>query len=253
MNLDVNEGSVPHFAREVLKNFSKINSLHIQLPPSHGGGLRSSNSTDSLLKWKAEFGRELKSCVLLGEATSFYKISSIHEDEHHKISHDESNLTGDELKLRTAWMISCLFAASTRHCLLKQIISNSTDHPMLRSVVIGDASKQGTVCMGEEQLEELRACVNSSMEIRTRFPALLVKLWYVSVLELPDSGHVMQRATLIIVRPAPADPSLEMESDSHGDFLEGVFHGEEEEEAFNEAMREMVKDIKPYIIGINSF
>ncbi|KAJ9699186.1 hypothetical protein PVL29_008001 [Vitis rotundifolia] len=103
------------------------------------------------------------------------------------------------------WMISSLFASSARHCLLKQFV-DSNDHKMLRSVVIADASKQGRLWMGQELLEELRTCVNSSME-RTRIPALWVKLWYVSVLELPESGRVMQGATLIIMgRPVPVDP-----------------------------------------------
>ena len=196
--LDLSEDSV-HQIAGVLKHFSEINCLHIQLP-CHGGGLRSSNSDDSLLKWKAEFGRELESCVLLG-ATSFQRndtISSIHE-EYYK------SLTADELKLRVMWMISSLFAASARHCLLKQFVDNN-DHKMLRSVVIADASKQGRLWMRQELLEELRTCVNSSME-RTRVPALSVKLWYVSVLELPESGRVMQGATLVIIGwPVPVDP-----------------------------------------------
>ena len=199
VTLDLNEDSVHQFAG-VLKHFSEINCLHIQLP-CHGGGLRSSNSDDSLLKWKAEFGRELESCVLLG-ATSFQRsdtISSIHEEEYYK------SLTADELKLRVMWMISSLFAASARHCLLKQFVDNN-DHKMLRSVVIADASKQGRLWMRQELLEELRTCVNSSME-RTRVPALRVKLWSVSVLELPESGRVMQGATLVIIGwPVPVDP-----------------------------------------------
>ncbi|XP_034688168.1 F-box protein At1g30200-like [Vitis riparia] len=162
--------------------------------------LESSNSADSLLKWKAEFGRELESCVLLG-ATSFQRndtISSIHE-EYYK------SLTADELKLRVMWMISSLFAASARHCLLKQFVDNN-DHKMLCSVVIVDASKQGRLWIRQELLEELRTCVNSSME-KTRVPALMVKLWYVSMLELPESGRVMQGATLVIIGwPVPVDP-----------------------------------------------
>lgn len=68
-------------------------------------------------------------------------------------------LTADELKLRVMWMISSLFAASARHCFLKQFVDNN-DHKMLRSVVIADASKQGRLWMRQELLEELRPCVN---------------------------------------------------------------------------------------------
>ncbi|XP_057787863.1 F-box protein At4g18380-like [Salvia miltiorrhiza] len=54
---------------EILKNFQGICGLHLQLP-CHGNQKQNppkngKNST-TLLKWKAEFGRELHNCVILG-------------------------------------------------------------------------------------------------------------------------------------------------------------------------------------------
>lgn len=240
-----NEGSIHHFSSEVLKNFSHITSLHIQLP-SHGGEL-GANGTGSLLKWEAEFGRELESCVVLG-ATYFQRSNKISRIPKRQDRLHESSLATDELKLRVAWMISCLFAASARHCLLKQIIA---DNPMmLRSLVIEDGSKQGRLRMGEDQFKELRKCVNTRPPLeRTKLPAICIKLWYVPLLELPASGCVMKGATLIVIRPL--NQVMKMKSD--GDLLAGAFDGEEEAEALCEAAREIVKEKKPYLMEMNSF
>ncbi|KAJ9699187.1 hypothetical protein PVL29_008002 [Vitis rotundifolia] len=228
-----NEGSIHQFSSQVLKNFSHITSLHIQFP-SHGGEL-GANGTGSLLKWEAEFGRELESCVVLG-ATYFQRSNKISRIPKRQDRVHESSLATDELKLRVAWMISCLFAASARHCLLKQIIA---DNPlMLRSLVIEDGSKQGRLRMGEDQFKELR-----------KSPAICIKLWYVPLLELPASGCVMKGATLIVIRPL--NQMMKMKSD--GDLLVGAFDGEEEAEAFCEAVKEIVKEKKPYLMEMNSF
>ncbi|KAA8544551.1 hypothetical protein F0562_022590 [Nyssa sinensis] len=230
---DENELSY-HSPNEVLKNFNEIQSLQIELPAR--GGEIGSNGDDSLLKWKAEFGSALKSCLILG-ATSFPRGAQICNDNgkqrrvQEQQQPESSSFTDDELKLRVVWTISCLIAASARHYLLQQVVS---DHAMLQNVVVTDATKQGKLCMTEEQIEELRSYAKSSVKLdsleRSQVPALKMKLWYVPVLELPESGCVMKGATLVVIRPVDAPTGVE----SDGDLLTGAFDGAEEEKALDD-------------------
>jgi len=87
-----------------------------------------------------------------------------------------------------------------RHYLLKKIVGKL---PMLQSVVITDASKQGKLCTVEQQLVELRNTMKfENSPERTPIPKLCMKLWYVPVMELPASGCVMKGLTLVLIKPA---------------------------------------------------
>ncbi|GMP91351.1 hypothetical protein CsSME_00042088 [Camellia sinensis var. sinensis] len=242
-----------HSPNEILKNFKEIQSLQIELP-GYGGEIESINDGDSLLRWRAEFGSHLESCVILGSKsfdTQNHKQQQEEEDE------EEAELTDDELKLRVVWTISCLIAASARHYLMQQVVST---HQMLQNVVVTDRSKQGRLNMKREQIEELRSKVNSSAELelspmleRTPLPALKMKLWYVPVIELPASGCVMRGATLLVIRPVDGEKKVE---ESDGDLVERVWNGEGgggEEEVFSEAVWEMMKKKKSYTLEMNSF
>lgn len=244
LSVNSDEDETYQFTTEVLRNFINIKRLSIQLP-CHGDEL-GSKGTNYFLRWKAEFGRELESCVVLG-ATSFHRSSSTPSShKKHKQLHEPMSAT-DELKTRVVWMISCLIAASTRHWLLKQIIVDSPMNP--QSVMISDSSKQGRLIMGEEQFKELRRSMNPTAPVeRTMVPAVRVKLWHVPVLELPASGRVMNGATLIVIRPAERTMKMESEDEGLGD----CFEGEEEEEDLREAVREMLKEKKPYKIEMDS-
>ncbi|RVW54261.1 F-box protein [Vitis vinifera] len=120
------EDETYQFTTEVLRNFINIKRLSIQLP-CHGDEL-GSKGTDYFLRWKAEFGRELESCVVLG-ATSFHRSSSTPSSHKKRKQLHEPMSATDELKTRVVWMISCLIAASTRHWLLKQIIADIPMNP----------------------------------------------------------------------------------------------------------------------------
>ncbi|XWS73614.1 hypothetical protein CRYUN_Cryun02cG0143700 [Craigia yunnanensis] len=232
----------------VLKNFKEMKSLHLELP-SHGDELGSGTGA-SFLKWKAEFGSNLKTCIILG-ATSIQrsnKFSSssfcLQQKEQECI---EETLTDDELKLRVIWTISCLIAASTRHYLFKKILA---DHPipLLQRVLISDANKQGKFYMVKEEIVEMRNSMNSEQDTlesssleRTPVPELNMKLWYLPMLELPESGYVMRGATLVI-RPVDGSDSMVGSLDLEGDG-----------EAFSEAVREMIKVKKSYLMTMSSF
>lgn len=237
-----------HSPNEILKNFKEIQSLRIELP-GYCGEIESINDGDSLLRWKAEFGSHLESCVILGS-------KSFNTQNHKQEEEEEADLTDDELKLRVVWTISCLIAASARHYLMQQVVST---HQMLQNVVVTDRSKQGRLNMKREHIEELRSKVNSSAELelspmleRTPLPALKMKLWYVPVIELPASGCVMRGATLLVIRPVDGEKKAE---ESDGDLVERVWNGEGggEEEVFSEAVREMMKKKKSYTLEMNSF
>lgn len=237
---------------EVLKHFKEVKSMRIELP-SRDGKIGLENG-DSLLKWKAEFGGELKSCVILG-ATSFQR-SMVLSDNSCETS-GQVVLADDELKLRVVWIISCLIAASSRHYLLKKILAEHVNHT-LQDVTISDVNKQGKLCMDKDQIVEMRnsmkpslvTTVESCLE-RTQVPELSMKVWYVPVLALPATGYLMKGATLIVIRPI-VDGVIGKGSD--GDDLFG-FSGKDkhEEKAFDEAVREMMKMKKSYVMTMNSF
>ncbi|XP_057954927.1 F-box protein At5g46170-like [Malania oleifera] len=235
----------------VLKQFSEVKSLHLELP-SHGREFGSGGK--SLLKWSAEFGSALESCAILG-ATSFQKSKpnggKSSEEQRDQRERVEPSCTGDELKLRVVWMISCLIAASARHYMVNRMI---LDHPMLESVVITDSKGQGRMRMGEEQMKKARSSENSPATAestfgRTRVPNLRMNLWFAPRLELPRTGWVMKGATLVTIKAI--DGPIGIGSDS--EMLAGAFDGEEREDAFREAVRKMVTKKENYIMEMNSF
>jgi hypothetical protein len=256
-----------HSPGEVLKNFKEIQNLRIELP---GGELGIEDGV--LLKWRAEFGSTLESCVILGAASlvkvekekKIVKLEGIRpwflngrEEGAPQVVTDETSETPivplDEsgtipesfytdggLKVRVVWTISSLIAASARHYLLQQIIS---DHPTLESLVLTDADGQGMLCMNREQLKEFRdtPLAASPSSNRTQVPALNMKLWYAPYLELPG-GTGLKGATLVAIRPSENPVRKEAES-----FVSGAF-----DEPFKTATNLLVKR-RTYLLEMNSF
>ncbi|MCO5600122.1 hypothetical protein L7F22_054230 [Adiantum nelumboides] len=205
-----------HSPGEVLSNFKGVRRLRIELP---GGELGVEDGI--LLKWRAEFGSSLENGVILAAssltnsnenqlvkapgigASSLVNLSQ--EEEHQSDMLDnnsnipEAFFTNGGLKLRVVWTISSLIAASARHYLLQQIIS---DHPTLESLILADADGQGTLCMNKKQLHDFqdKPIAASASTNRTQVPALNIKLWYAPMLDLPG-GLVMHGATLVAIQP----------------------------------------------------
>eukprot|EP00252_Welwitschia_mirabilis_P015814 TRINITY_DN3513_c0_g2_i1.p1 TRINITY_DN3513_c0_g2~~TRINITY_DN3513_c0_g2_i1.p1 ORF type:complete len:357 (-),score=34.32 TRINITY_DN3513_c0_g2_i1:303-1373(-) len=236
-----------HSPGEVLKNFREIKNLRIELP---GGELGVENGV--LLKWKAEFGATLESCVILGasnvskrtnEDSVFQNASN---DEALDGSTDNGSIpehfyTNGGLKLRVVWTISSLIAASARHYLLQQIIC---DHPSLERLVLTDCDGQGMLCMGKRQLREFREkpLIASASSNRTQIPALNMKLWYSPSMELPG-GVRMEGATLVAIRPTDR-PMIKKETDA---FISGAF-----DEPYHSAAKVLAKG-RTYLLEMNSF
>ena len=243
---------------EVLKRFNEVKYLHLQLPCANGEvGL--TGNDESFFKWKAEFGANLQSCVIIGANSIQREKLPVKNDNLEKQNDNQSSqtvLADQELKLRIVWMISSLIAASARHYLLKRVV---VDFPALSSVVVSDENKQGKLYMGEEQFAELRSnlendvssmALESSLE-RSIIPDLNMKLWYVPQLELPGSGCVIKGATLVVIRPLDHSKKGPMDD---ADLLGGGFDGNEEESAIlGEAVREMMKMKKTYVMEMTSF
>nr|XP_043633079.1 F-box protein At4g18380-like [Erigeron canadensis] len=248
---DEEEENTFRLPNELLKNFKEVKSLAIKLP-GYEGDVSPNGSGGALLKWKAEFGKELESCVILG-ATGFKKSENSTKDETKGKVEDvistTNHLTNKQLKKRVVWTISCLIACSARHHMLKQIISVNR---MLRNVKITDGSKQGTIDMKERQVFDVRndtMCSEKTSDLemeRTKVPAVIIKMWYMPMLELPESGGVMKGATLAVIRPV-IGTTVEKQDDVT--LAMGAF----EDKFVKEAVKKLVEKKRSYTLEMNSF
>ncbi|KAG8055260.1 hypothetical protein GUJ93_ZPchr0001g30105 [Zizania palustris] len=202
-----------HSPSEVLRSFKELRRLRIELPTGELG-----IEDGVLLKWKADFGSTLGSCVILGASSvsskpspppatpsptstdsSVTSLDSSREPDE-LVNIPDSLYTNGGLKLRVVWTISSLIAASARHYLLQPIIA---DHSTLESLDLTDADGQGVLTMDKRQLQELRVrpVSTSGNSHRTLMPALSMRLWYAPHIELPG-GQLLKGATLVAIRPS---------------------------------------------------
>lgn len=245
-------GVTHHSPTQVLKNFNEIKLLRITLPSGELG-----IDVGVLLKWRADFGSTLDNCVILGASSVIHnpnRVSACNVDNS-DIGNDsigvaidngnipESFYTNGGLKLRVVWTISSLIAASARHYLLQPIIA---EHKTLESLILTDSDGQGVLSMNKVQLEELRLkpLSASSASKRTLVPALNMRLWYASHLELPN-GMVLKGATLVAIKPREQS-KIEVVG-SEGNWVASAF-----EEPFGTAARMLVKR-RTYCLEMNSF
>eukprot|EP00252_Welwitschia_mirabilis_P025795 TRINITY_DN8204_c0_g1_i2.p1 TRINITY_DN8204_c0_g1~~TRINITY_DN8204_c0_g1_i2.p1 ORF type:complete len:344 (-),score=25.81 TRINITY_DN8204_c0_g1_i2:343-1374(-) len=236
-----------HSPSEVLKNFREIRHLGIELPGAELGVEKG-----GLLRWKAEFGNTLESCVIFGAGSVENRASKnpgkrkLYDAESSEDSADGGNIpeslyVGGGLKLRVVWSISSLIAASARHYLLQEIIH---DHPTLKSLILTDADGQGTLYMSAKQLIAFRnkPLAPSGSSQRTQVPALNMKLRYAPILEL-SCGTVMQGATLVTITPTDQKaPPRENEVSFTGAFERPI-----------EAAAEILARRRTYLLEMNSF
>jgi hypothetical protein len=234
-----------HSPAQVLKNFSSIRNLRMELPASDVG-------TDDgvLLRWKAEFGGTLQSCIILGgtkvdRATGHHAPSA--PDPAEAASGDDSGsipewfYTNGGLKLRVVWTISSLIAAATRHYLLREIVK---EHPTLERVALTDAHGQGTLAMARDQIREFRGkpLAAAAAANRTQVPACNMKLRYAPILELSD-GTRIHGATLVVIKPVGEAGGRK----DLVDFVADTFDG-----PFREAVA-MLSKRRTYLLEMNGF
>lgn len=243
----VNKPTLPQLAHhsptQVLKNFKHVKNLRIELPAGDVG-----TEDGVLLKWRAEFGSTLQSCVILGGTKVDKKPQEPGALVEDNGSIPDSFYTNGGLKLRVVWTISSLIAASTRHYLLRPIIE---DHPTIKSLILTDADGQGTLSMGAEQLREFREnpVTISPASNRTQVPASNMKLRYAPFLELPE-GVGMQGATLVAIRPSEESCNMSTNNKTKKEvetFVDGAF-----DEPLEAAVKALVKR-RTYLLEMNGF
>lgn len=240
-----------HSPAQVLKNFTHVRNLKIELPAGDVG-----TEDGVLLKWRAEFGSTLQSCVILGGTKVDQKLSASPENTTVVVptnvvedngSIPDSFYTNGGLKLRVVWTISSLIAASTRHYLLRPIIE---DHPTIQNLVLTDADEQGTLTMRADQLREFREnpVTMSAASNRTQVPASNMKLRYAPFLELHE-GLGMQGATLVAIRPSEEGCNMSTINNKKDaeTFVSGAF-----DESLEAAVKALVKR-RTYLLEMNGF
>ncbi|KAK8963181.1 F-box protein [Platanthera guangdongensis] len=245
-----------HSPAEVLKNFKEIRRLRIELPAGELGV-----DKGALLKWKADFGSSLDSCVILGAASVLSSISQSFMTANPGSSYDLSSLEDNNsipesfyanggLKLRVLWTISSLIAASARHYVLQPIIS---DHEMLECLELTDADGQGVLNMDRLQLQDLRVrpVSASGSSKRTLVPALSMRLWYAPHLEIPG-GLVLKGATLVAIQPSEEWQKEMLRGCDNGGPSDLSWVSNAFEEPYRTAAVMLLKR-RPYCLEMNSF
>ncbi|KZV56481.1 F-box protein [Dorcoceras hygrometricum] len=245
-----------HVANDVLKPFDEMRALHLRLP-CHGfktlgsrTGDRRSNST-SFLKWKAEFGSQLQSCVIVG-ARSWSEKCESHEVNSGEAEQESRVMTEAELKLRIVWTLSCLIAASARHYLIQETVK---DREMIENVVVSDESGQGVICMDKEQIEEMKDLKGDGKKggLLSDCRSLRMKIWYAEKMEIPGCGKVMEGATLVVIRPDSGGDGR-WRGRSYADLVAAAgFGGEGEEKVVGEFARKLVSINKCLTLEMNAF
>ncbi|KAL0699852.1 hypothetical protein Bca4012_055974 [Brassica carinata] len=187
----------PVVPSKILSRFDRIKNLEVELP-----GADVSLEKGAAVKWKAEFGKTLKTCVVV----AFRSASTV--------SSSPSSLDGESdaefvsgLKTRVVWTIGALMAASTRHFLMSEVVK---EHKEMESLVMHDVGGEGTVVMGSEGLGEFRKREEARVEEaeervmknrRSVVPNVRMSMRHAPSLKL-KSGITLESATLVIVRPS---------------------------------------------------
>ncbi|XVF64761.1 hypothetical protein PTKIN_Ptkin09bG0192700 [Pterospermum kingtungense] len=220
------------YPAQILSRFQQIRELHVELP---AGDLHLEKGT--VVKWRAEFGETLKTCLILGfRLGNSYNVN--YEAEF-----------GGGLKTRVMWTISALIAASVRHFLLREVVR---DHKDMEELVLTDRDGEGVVVVEKQGLSEWRKARESEREKeeeeeergRTVVPSVRMRMRHE-----PSLG-----ATLVVVRAvidgAHSQSQIGREADVEDDaelalkaFGSGVY---------GDAVRELLK-VRSYLLEMNSF
>ncbi|XP_060198840.1 F-box protein AUF2-like [Lycium barbarum] len=223
---------------QILREFEKIRNLQIELP---SGDLRLEKGT--IIRWKAEFGKTLKSCVILGfrGGGGDGEVAELGG--------------GGGLKMRVVWTISALIAASARHYMMMEVVN---EHKELENLLIKDREDEGKVVMDKKGLRECRECSevnNGSSGVglwwrsnRTTVPAVRMRMRHEARMEL-SGGTKMVGATLVVVRPINERSDEVEEQNGDVGIALGAFR---EDQVYCEAVERLLKS-RSYILEMNSF
>ncbi|KAG6585288.1 F-box protein, partial [Cucurbita argyrosperma subsp. argyrosperma] len=235
---------------QILRQFIRIQRLEIEFPT---GDLKVERIGG--VKWRAEFGITLRSCVILLFRGIRYE------------SYDETAVADgfdfiEELKSKVFLTISTLITASARHHVLAEVIE---EHLEVESLVLRDREGEGVVEMDKDGLDEWRKSRDRSGEdgggvaaeggewrrTRTRVPSTTVRMRHLPRVEL-RRGMWMEDATLVVVRPttnASKDKTDDMEKEND----EVAFRTFEGDDVYGEAVGALLKKGRRYQLEMNSF
>ncbi|KAJ0024952.1 hypothetical protein Pint_08322 [Pistacia integerrima] len=210
---------------QILTKFDRVRNLRIELP---AGDLTLDKGVS--VKWRAEFGRSLKSCVIIG-----FKSASTTASE---------NPVEGGLKTRVMWTISALIVASAKHFMLEDVVRQ---HEEMESLVLIDREGEGTVVMDKEGMRECRlggAHVSEGQwdRSRTMVPSVKMRMRHEPKLML-KGGVWVEGATLVVVRPSEGKDDVDDGELALGAFGDGIYR---------EAVQELLKS-RSYMLEMNSF
>lgn len=237
---------------QILREFEKIRNLQIELP---SGDLRLEKGTT--IRWKADFGKTLKSCVILGFRSG--------DGGGGEAELGGGGGAGGGLKMRVVWTISALIAASARHYMMLEVVN---EHKELENLVIKDREDEGKVVMDKKGLKECRESQGEGEEAevnnassgngvglwwrnnRTTVPAVRMRMRHEARMEL-SGGTKMVGATLVVVRPTNGGGERSEVEEQNGDvgLALGAFG---EDPVYCEAVERLLKS-RSYILEMNSF
>ncbi|XP_058199180.1 F-box protein AUF2-like [Rhododendron vialii] len=160
-----------------LDKFTRVRSLNLELVSDFDA------HNDSVFKWGAKFASKLESVTFL-YAASFSKMMKSEEEE----DEIENEITHEELLCRVNLAINCLKEVVLRLGILYHII---TKNRKLQSITISDSNKKGVkLCLAGEKLVQW-------MLENVYLEKVIMRVGYVPVLQLPMSGYVMKRVTIV--------------------------------------------------------
>ncbi|CAI9777961.1 unnamed protein product [Fraxinus pennsylvanica] len=241
---------------QILRGFDGIKNLRIELP---SGDLRLENGTT--IKWVARFGKTLKSCVILGFKNSGTGLEEM-VDFNNNGGADVGLGAGGGLKMRVVWTISALIAASARHYMMLDVISEQNH---LTNLIVNDRENEGTVIVDKDGLQEGRNLSvqeekNERSNVtdggfwwrtnRTTVPAVRMRMRHEARMEL-SGGMIMEGATLVVVRPVSGGVERNEMEEQSGD-IELAAEAFGQEGIYAEAAERLLKS-RSYILEMNSF
>ncbi|XP_013620158.1 PREDICTED: LOW QUALITY PROTEIN: F-box protein At1g78100-like [Brassica oleracea var. oleracea] len=176
---------------QILAGFDQIRNLDVKF---YGGDFKLEKG--AAVKWKAEFGESLKSCVIVAFRSATVNTSAIDGDA----ETDSEFVSG--LKTRVVWTISALMAASTRHYQMRDLVK---EHKEMERLTVRDRDGEGTVVMDAAGMKEYRETEARGDEKvsreRTVVPNVRMSMRNAPSLKL-KSGICLEAATLVVVRPS---------------------------------------------------
>ncbi|KAG2313542.1 hypothetical protein Bca4012_028090 [Brassica carinata] len=207
---------IPRTPVQILAGFDRIRNLEVEL---HGGDVKLQKG--AAVKWKAEFGESLKSCVIVAfRSATVNDPSAIDGDDAETVSEFVSGL-----KTRVVWTISALIAASTRHYQMRDLVK---EHREMKRLTVRDGDGEGTVVMDAAGMKEYRETEARGDEKgsreRTVVPSVRMSMRHAPSLKL-KSGIRLEAATLVVVRPSgvasDSGDDAELATGAFGDCMYG--------------------------------